>query len=298
MYYLLVPIIRKLKTSIIFFFLLLKFFLRIVVESNSKYTDLRIAIKNLLNVLSELNSECVRNLRIILLVAEKNLEEGIKFIGSQRGQLGQDIFVLAATNFQHEGYFVEFGATNGVDLSNTFILERYLSWNGILAEPAKCWQDDLKRNRTVNIEFMCVWSESGLKMEFNETLSPELSTLVSFSDNDGHAATRERGINYAVDSISLNELLRKYHAPSEMEYLSIDTEGSEFEILNSLDFEVTNFKIITCEHNGTSNRDKIYDLLTAKGYIRLLTSFSMFDDWYVNPITLKNQRIKLLVKAE
>jgi FkbM family methyltransferase len=291
-------VIRKLKDGLVILVLLLKLFFRIAIESNSKFINLRVAIKNLIGVLSELNPDSIRNLRIILLVAEKNLEEGIKFIGRQKGQLAQDVFVLAATNFQRKGYFVEFGATNGLDLSNTFILEKYFSWSGILAEPAKCWQDELKKNRSANIEFNCVWSESDLKMNFNETLAPEYSTINSFSDADGHEKTRKTGINYEVDTISLNDLLKKYDAPSVIEYLSIDTEGSEFEILNSLDHSATSFQIITCEHNGTSKRENIYDLLTSNGYIRLLTSFSMFDDWYCNPRIIENRRIKLLVEAE
>ncbi len=278
--------------------LLIKLFSRIAIESNTKRNDLQLAFKNLVSVLSELNPNSIRNLRIILLVAEKNLEEGIKYIASQRGQLGQDIFVLAVMNFQHEGYFVEFGATNGVDLSNTFILEKSLSWSGILAEPARCWHDELRRNRSVNIEFDCVWSESGLKMTFNETSAPEYSTIQLFSDADGHEVTRRTGIHYDVDSISLNDLLMKHNAPSVIEYLSIDTEGSEFEILGSLNYESRRFKVITCEHNGTDKRDSIYNLLSTKGYVRLLNSFSKFDDWYVDPRLVDNQRIKFLVEAE
>jgi FkbM family methyltransferase len=291
-------VFRKISKSILFLLLLTKLFTRIAIESQSKLMSLRVAIKNLISVLSELNRDSLRNLKIILLVAEKNLEEGIRLLGRQKSQLAQDVFVLAAMNFEHEGYFVEFGATNGVDLSNTFILEKHFSWNGILAEPAKCWHDDLKRNRTANLEPKCVWSESGLKIEFNETLNPEYSTIHSFSDADVHKLTRKKGINYEVETISLNDLLKKYNAPSMIEYLSIDTEGSEFEILNSLDYEVTNFRIITCEHNETRNRESIYDLLTTKGFIRLLTEFSMFDDWYINPRLIDNRRIKSLAKAE
>ena len=39
------------------------------------------------------------------------------------------------------GFFVEFGATNGIDLSNSYLLQSKYYWTGILAEPARCWRD-------------------------------------------------------------------------------------------------------------------------------------------------------------
>lgn len=55
-----------------------------------------------------------------------------------------------------DGFFLEFGATNAQDLSNSYILEKEFSWKGILAEPAISWQDDFKKNRGCFIEDMCV----------------------------------------------------------------------------------------------------------------------------------------------
>ena len=100
-------------------------------------------------------------------------------------------------------------------------------------------------------------------------------------DCDFHAQRRKQGKRYQVKIISLEDLLGKYDAPSVIDYLSIDTEGSEFEILSSFNFEKYKFKIITCEHNFTSNREKIYSLLTEKGYVRKHTEISKFDDWFV-----------------
>ena len=53
-------------------------------------------------------------------------------------QLFQDLFALFALNLKKNGVLVEFGATNGVNLSNTVLLERQFGWTGILAEPARC----------------------------------------------------------------------------------------------------------------------------------------------------------------
>jgi FkbM family methyltransferase len=197
-------------------------------------------------------------------------------------QLHQDLFVLSQLNFKTNGYFVEFGATNGITLSNTYLLEKRYNWSGIIAEPATCWHGELFKNRQCNIDTNCVWMESNKTLLFRETNTAELSTISSFSDCDSHALERQtQPKQYEVNTISLNDLLAKYNAPRVIDYLSIDTEGSEYEILKNFDFSNYSFKIITCEHNHTPSRDLIYNLLTFHGYTRVLKEVSQFDDWYI-----------------
>lgn len=199
-----------------------------------------------------------------------------------QSQYKQDIFVLTQLGFKRSGYFVEFGATNGLELSNSYLLEKQFGWSGILAEPAVCWHEELVKNRHCHIEKYCVWSKSGEILKFNQVESANVSTIDIFSNvADGHQKARQKSTIYEVNTISLLDLLDKYHAPRTIDYLSIDTEGSEYEILNSFDFSKYQFKIITCEHNHTSAREKIFSLLTSKGYVRKFTNLSMCDDWYV-----------------
>jgi hypothetical protein len=101
-----------------------------------------------------------------------------------QAQLFQDLFVLFLSAGKRSGFFVEFGATNGIDLSNTLILERDFQWNGILAEPARGWHSALKSNRKVKIDSRLVWSKSGETLEFKEVEARELSTLSTFVDRD------------------------------------------------------------------------------------------------------------------
>ena len=205
----------------------------------------------------------------------------LRNLGGSKSQLRQDLFVLAQLGFKRDGYFVEFGATNGVGLSNTHILEKSFGWRGILAEPAKCWHSQLKANRSAIIETRCVWSVSGAVLKFNEVDDPELSTIEQFSSGDLHQKARESGKSYEVQTVSLNDMLEQHQAPSDMDYLSIDTEGSEFEILQKLDFNKYRFRVITCEHNYTPMREEIFNLLSRHGYVRKFTELSRFDDWYV-----------------
>jgi FkbM family methyltransferase len=149
-------------------------------------------------------------------------------------------------------------------------------------EPAISLQKKIKKNRNCFKEFRCVYSESGKQILFNETDSKELSTIERFSNKDGHKNERLLGNTYTVETISLNDLLKKFSCPRIFEYLSMDTEGSEFEILKKLNFDYFSPKIITVEHNyNTAMRNNIYKLLTNNKYVRILENISLFDDWYI-----------------
>jgi FkbM family methyltransferase len=162
------------------------------------------------------------------------------------------------------------------------LLETEYNWTGILAEPAKIWHDDLYKNRKCSIDTNCVWSTTGEQLQFNETQEPEYSTIEKFSSSDEHLHKRDSNNNkYTVDTISLMDLLEKYHAPQNIDYLSIDTEGSEYDILSNFDFNKYNIKIITCEHNRTRSQQLINDLLVSKGYRRYEDNGCWFDDWFI-----------------
>jgi len=242
--------------------------------------DLALIRQSRLKALDE-NARDSINFEMLLAIPELDRTQIVKYLRKSKSQLGQDLFVLSQTKFKQKGYFVEFGATNGVDLSNTFLLEKELGWEGILAEPAKCWHKDLAKNRTANLETRCVWQKSGATLVFNEVSDSELSTIDQFSDKDSHKKNRRKGKKYSVDTISLNDLLDKYDAPKEIDYLSIDTEGSEYDILKHFDFSRYSFKVITCEHNYSPTRDKLQQLLEGNGYKRVYEEFSKFDDWYI-----------------
>jgi FkbM family methyltransferase len=196
-------------------------------------------------------------------------------------QLFQDLLVLFLLEEKREGYFVEFGAMDGVTLSNTFLLESRYGWRGIVAEPARCWRQELAHNRACSVDYRCVWSKSGEMLKFNETPEAEFSTISALSRSDHHAKRRQGGKRYAVETINLRDLLRAHDAPMSIDYLSIDTEGSEFAILNSFLPSHYEVRIITVEHNYTDQRSRIHGLLTSCGYSRVFQELSMFDDWYI-----------------
>ena len=107
-------------------------------------------------------------------------------------------------------------------------------------------------------------------------------TLHALADRDRHADIRKGGQVYDVETVSLNDLLDQHDAPAVIDYLSIDTEGSELEILRALDFSARAIHVITVEHNATPQRAEIHELLTGHGYRRMFENLSRWDDWYVH----------------
>ena len=229
-----------------------------------------------------------RNSALLYFLSQLNMT-GLAPLGSvsevlreSKSQLGQDIIALSLVGLDKPGYFVEFGATNGLDLSNTWMLERYYGWRGILCEPARSWHSELFENRSSIIDTRCVFNSSGEELEFSESIAGELSTLRDFVGADHHARSRVNLATYKVTSVTLNDLLEEHRAPSYIDFISIDTEGSEYQILSGVDCKKYSFGLSCVEHNFTENREKIFSLLSANGYIRVLEKLSQWDDWYIS----------------
>jgi FkbM family methyltransferase len=203
----------------------------------------------------------------------------LDLMDKSRSQLRQDLFALTQVDFKKGGYFIEFGATDGVDLNNTYLMETEFGWTGILAEPAQGWHADLKSNRTCTIDTRCVWKASGETLQFTEAPRGENSAISTFVK----PSRKLRGTQYDVKTVSLNDLLTEHGAPAVIDYASIDTEGSELDILKAVDFDRWSFRVMTIEHNHAPQREDIHTLLTGHGYKRVYEDISRFDDWYLGP---------------
>jgi FkbM family methyltransferase len=200
-----------------------------------------------------------------------------------KGQLFQDLWAWWESDCRTGGYFIEFGAANGVHLSNTYFLEKEMGWNGILAEPHPDFQESVRKNRSCFISRKCVYSRSGETVSFLAAKAGEYARIENIRPDDTHEAKglRTDGRKVEVETISLNDLLDEAKAPPEIDYMSVDTEGSEYEILSAFDFSRRSIRCISVEHNSSPARKLLFDLLTANGYRRKWETFSAFDDWYV-----------------
>jgi FkbM family methyltransferase len=195
-------------------------------------------------------------------------------------QLGQDLWVLQRTGYKRSGFFVEFGATDGVRLSNTYLLETEFGWQGICAEPNPRMFAKLQKNRRCVVSETCIGATTGEVVEF--VLAEEFGGMVKDMSNDMHAAKREAYFTSAAhrttfQTVSLHDMLVRLNAPREIDYISVDTEGSEYEILRAFPFDLWHVRCFTVEHNYTSTRADLLRLFQSHGYRR---TESQWDDWY------------------
>lgn len=213
-----------------------------------------------------------------------SIKEFSEISSKSQSQLGQDVLALGVSGIKRGGFFVEFGATDGVSLSNTYMLEKDFGWSGILCEPGKLWHSSLRANRSCSIDIRCVYSSSGQYLKFSETGIGELSTISKYMESDENRFLRKEQRTYDVETVSLGDLLAKYNAPKYVDFLSVDTEGSELAILKDFNFDKYRFGLICVEHNYTSSREKLQELLTRNGYKQIYPEHSKFDDWYLGPV--------------
>jgi|UniRef100_A0A6C0BK02 FkbM family methyltransferase len=193
-------------------------------------------------------------------------------------QIGQDREVLEYYHYKRNGYFIEVGAHDGVSYSNTYLLEKNYGWTGICVEPLPDKYALLVKNRPNS---MCIdkaaFSQSGLVMDFS--VADMFSGLVKYIDchDEGRCATRIK-----VTTATLTDILQQCQAPSFIEYLSVDTEGTELEVFKSIDYDKYQFGVIHVEHNGIEpRRTNMRVFLTSKGYQYYREN--RWDDEYILP---------------
>ena len=231
------------------------------------------------------NQEALMDNNIDLL---KKFIDHFKKIENSQSQIFQDIFASFIIGDKFDKTFLEFGATNGFDLSNSYLLENSFGWRGVLSEPSLQWHEALKKNRTnCKIITKCIWKESGKKLDFFMSDFGGLSTLKDFVESDkismpSNTEMRlKSGKTISVETICLNDVVKEYFNSICPSYISIDTEGSEYEILKSFDFNNFRPKVFTIEHNHTENESKIDEFLTSNNYVRIFKKLTAFDGWYV-----------------
>jgi FkbM family methyltransferase len=221
-------------------------------------------------------------------------DENIIFLGhclslahKSYAQNFQDVWAVYENKFKRNGFYVEFGATDGLISSNSYLLAKEYNWKGIVAEPNPIWHDRLSQNRDDMdniISHDCVYTETGKTLDFLAVEAADLSTIQGYGNDDEHSDKRKNANLIKVNTISLFDLLKNNNAPADIDYMSVDTEGSEYEILKTF-FDTNkeyNVKAFTVEHNfNVDFRVNLFKLMRDNGYTRRFVEFSRWDDFYV-----------------
>ena len=113
----------------------------------------------------------------------------------------------------------------------------------------------------------------------------------SFSEGYGNNNLNDVVASYEIEAIKFEEIFRDFSSIPYIDFLSIDTEGSEVEILSSIDFSKYRPNIICIEHNYIkSNRLYIKNFLRSKGYKIVYSGISLWDSWFVREPDVRLKR--------
>ena len=190
-----------------------------------------------------------------------------------KSQNGQDLFALISNNFKRNGVFIEFGAYDGVIFSNTYLLEKQFGWTGILIDPIPSHFESMKLNRNCKLIHGAITAEKQDSILIEELPASDLSMSV-----------KKRKIFkkvHEVKAFTLSEAIDQNLLSSEIDFLSIDIEGKDIDILRSLDLKRYKTKAVCVEHNFRAGSDEIINYMDKNGYDLVYSEFSKNDYWFV-----------------
>jgi len=202
-------------------------------------------------------------------------------------QYGQDSWVVERVfpGYSQHGFFIEIGAGDGLLLSNTAVLEKRLGWHGLLIEPSQKFEQ-LKINRKVKCIKACVSSKNGkiyiaeipgpdnLKNDPNNTLrsmtieAPTIEiarekVLAELPQDLQGKVTEDNIIVREIECMTISRALNESETPKIIDYMSLDVEGHEYEIMSKFPFD--EYKILSM--NIERPNKKLQNLLRKKNYV-------------------------------
>ncbi|KAK8747571.1 hypothetical protein OTU49_016464 [Cherax quadricarinatus] len=176
-------------------------------------------------------------------------------------QNGQSKVVAKILRGKRGGFFVEAGAYNGEELSNTLYLERELGWKGLLVEPDpwNFWALR-KRSRKAHSIHACL-SPNPFPREVSFKQSDTMGHIVSRSEEGGR-----QGIYARVKCFPLYSLLLALNS-THVDFLSLDVEGAELQVLKTVPWESVSIDVLCVEHRHVPEGSQaLATFLQEKGY--------------------------------
>jgi len=167
------------------------------------------------------------------------------------GQKGQDKWVIEEVlSHKQKGFFLDLAATNGIHLNNTLILEKHYNWQGICVEPNPNYYQKLTNNRNCITDSSVVSNEHE-SVQFRIDNGVLGGIIGDDTDNSekirGKELSSPQAIILELNTVLLQDILDKHNAPKEIDYWSLDIEGSEERVISSFDFSKYKFGCITIE---------------------------------------------------
>lgn len=176
----------------------------------------------------------------------------------------------------HNGYYVELGAHDGAYSSNSYYFELKKGWMGILIEPSPNLYASCRKRRSTKNFIKCAacvpfgYTDYFVRMEYADamTTSPdlnlELNNLEKFKTaRVKNLPLKEDIYEFGAKAETLTSILNEAGAPKTIDFLSLDVEGAELDVLKGIDYSSYTFKYIVIE---TRNVETIAKYLKKFNY--------------------------------
>lgn len=170
------------------------------------------------------------------------------------------------------GFYLDIGANHPTRHSNTYFFEKTLDWNGICIEPQEEMIKLLKEQRKCILVTHGVYNKK-TELQFCTTVTGLSGIVETYDPRHIERINRESKQNNIENKIStlkvdtLENVLDKYNVKT-VDYMSIDTEGSELEILQGINFKKTLINVIDIEDNypDTEKSKKVHNFLLENNF--------------------------------
>ena len=198
---------------------------------------------------------------------------------NQDGYLEENIF-----KGHKNGFYVDVGAHDGVIINNTLYFEKHNNWTGINIEPIKQIFDKLVSNRPNNINLNCAVCNNDGETEFicntgyTEMISGIKDTFDTRHWQRLQNENKQMGSTTEIIKVNtkrLETILDEYHI-SHINYLSIDVEGAEFEVIKSINFDKVFIDVIDFENNYDDTSIPIVKYLENKNFVVVHKALDIF----------------------
>jgi FkbM family methyltransferase len=189
-----------------------------------------------------------------------------------RGQFGEPQYLDKYFNNKTNGIAVEVGADDGVSGSNTYFFEKYRNWNCLCIEPVpdKYMLCSRSRKNSVN----CCAGKENTTAEFSVvTLNNNNTSAISSLNLDERLIDSHKHLISNINKIEvkvlkLTDILDSYNFPRKIDFISIDTENTEIDVLHGFDLNKYDVKILLIENNF--DEPVHYEYLKQFGYKKLI----------------------------
>ena len=176
-------------------------------------------------------------------------------------QVKQDLILLDLIG--PNGYFIDLAANDAKDLTNTLVLERH-GWNGLCIEPNPVYWYGLSHRKCTVVGALVGGTKQKVQVKFRGVFGGIVGKIDNRLANFKKEPDAEAVDRYTAP---IAEVLSMYNVPKSIDYLSLDVEGSEYEIMKDFPFDQYTIKVLTVERPSK----KLKALLESKGYMEVKT---------------------------